>query len=143
MKIIESKQNPIFKKALKIIHDQNKFPDLIVVEGAKLIREALQAGLKPQTFFCSKKKDNSLKELENLGFEVTPALFRELTTVTSPDEGICIFSRPAFKALEKVLISAKLLVIIDRLQDPGNIGTILRTCEAMGADAAIILKGSC
>ena len=36
-----------------------------------------------------------------------------------------------------------MLVVLDRLQDPGNIGTIMRTSEAMGASAIILLKGCC
>ena len=45
--------------------------------------------------------------------------------------------------VEDVVKEAAMLVVLDRLQDPGNIGTIMRTSEAMGVSAIILLKDCC
>lgn len=143
MKKIESRQNPNFKQALKFVQDSRNFPDLVLVEGEKLIDEALQAGACAKTFFMTARTENRFPQLHDISIELTPSLFKELSTVVSPADSICIFEKPAPPSLGEVVAKASLLVIFDRLQDPGNIGTIIRTSEAMGADAAILLHGSC
>ncbi len=141
MKKIESRQNPLFKQALKLSHDTRSNPDLIIVEGAKLISEAIEAGAVAQTLFLT--AGTKLPEFDVNCIELPTALFKELSTVTSPADAICIFSQKEPQPLAKLCQKAKMLVVLDRLQDPGNIGTIIRTSEAMGADAVILLSGCC
>lgn len=143
MKIIESRQNPIFKQALKIAQDSRSFPGMVIVEGEKLIREALEAGANAVSFFKTGKSNVNLPQLNSLAIELTQPLFRELSTVTSPTDALCVFAVKEPPELAQLLKSAKMLVVLDRLQDPGNIGTIIRTSEAMGAQAVLLLNGCC
>ena len=143
MKQIESRNNQIIKKALKVLSGSNN-DSLIMVEGHKLLGEAIKSGAQPEMVFV--ENPTSLRDktfLEEKCFMVNRGLFRELSTVKSPNE-IIAFLRPASKPnLEDLVKTAKMLVVLDRLQDPGNIGTIIRTSEAMGASAIILLEGCC
>lgn len=144
MKIIESKNNPVVKRALKAIKGQNDDDSLLLVEGHKLIDEACKSGAKPQMVFVEHSSDlRGKKALENCCYVIPRALLKELSTVKNATEIVAFFSPPVFDSLSALLVTARLLVVLDRIQDPGNLGTILRVAEAMGADAAILLRGSC
>lgn len=143
MKTIESRHNPLFKRALKIVTDRKSNPDLFIVEGQKLITEAIQSGALPETYFRTCATNTCLAQLDEITIEIPPSLFKELSTTVSPPDGICIFRYSQQHDLNNILKNGKLVVIIDRLQDPGNLGTIFRTSEALGANAVIILQGTC
>ncbi|MDN5279296.1 MAG: methyltransferase, TrmH family [Clostridiales bacterium] len=143
MKIIESRNNPIIKKALKVARDSKGQSGLFIVEGEKLIREALKSGAVAETFFRTRSTRLNIPELADISIEIPPVLFRELSTVTSPSDAICLFRYSRPQNFEEALAGANMLVVIDRLQDPGNLGTIFRTAEAMGVQAIALLKGSC
>lgn len=143
MKLIESRQNPHFKQALKIAADRRSFPDLFLVEGEKLIREAIAAGLKPEQIFLTAKSSGNFSKFHAICTELSPGLFRELSTVVSPADALAIFRRPEHEPLHDLLGRARLILVLDRLQDPGNIGTTIRAAEAMGADTVVLLQGCC
>ncbi len=158
MKQIESKNNPIIKRAIKAINNPSG-EKLIVVEGHKLLNEALKSGAKPEMIFVENEESfykahrsspildggsvfGETKDQKGL-YKVSRGLMRELSTVQTPSEIIAFLTPAISPELEEVVKKSKMLVVLDRLQDPGNIGTIMRTSEAMGASAIILLKGCC
>ena len=158
MKEIESRNNPIIKRALKAINDPAK-ENLIVVEGYKLLGEAIKSGAKPEMIFVENEESfyrvhryaptlggkNSFGENKDERglYKVSRGLMRELSTVQTPSEIIAFLTPSPAPSLEDVIKQSEMLVVLDRLQDPGNIGTIMRTSEAMGVSAIILLKGCC
>ena len=153
MKIIESRNNPVIKRALKALSNPNA-ENLIVVEGNKLLGEALKSGATPEMIFVE-NEDNGLHRtlrmlaikdsinFDNITYKISRGLMRELSTVQTPSE-IITFLKPALSPnLEDIVNDSEMLVVLDRLQDPGNIGTIMRTSEAMGASAIILMKDCC
>ena len=63
---------------------------------------------------------------------------------TETPQGIIATASYAEKNLEEIRFkSVPLIVAVDRVQEPGNLGAIIRTSDAAGADAVIILKGTC
>ena len=174
MKEIESRSNPIIKRALKAINDPNK-ENRILVEGYKLLGEALKSGAKPEMIFVENEGNglpplpqcfalqppqslrdsspiyggassihkNDFYNYENITYKVSRGLMRELSTVQTPSEIIAFLTPCPAPNLDEVVKKAEMLVVLDRLQDPGNIGTIMRTSEALGASAIILLKGCC
>lgn len=84
-----------------------------------------------------------LNKLDRLGFEIVsdPAFGRMAETVT-PQGIISIVSEKKYSLEELLTGDRKLFVILENLQDPGNLGTILRTAEAAGV-SAIILSNDC
>jgi len=76
-------------------------------------------------------------------FEVTEQIMRKLADTEAP-QGIIATASYAEKNLEEIRFkSVPLIVAVDGVQEPGNLGTIIRTSDAAGADAVIILKGTC
>ncbi len=149
MKEIESRNNPIIKRALKAINEPNK-ENLILVEGFKLFGEALKSGAKPEMIFVENEESfyKALRfspafDRESGIYKISRGLMRELSTVQTPSDIIAFLTPSPAPHLEDVIKNSEMLVVLDRLQDPGNIGTIMRTSEAMGVSAIILLKGCC
>ena len=145
MKQIDSKNNALVKKAMRI--SAGKSPEetsSIVVEGFKLIDEAIKSGARLQMCFIDDA--DTLKkhaELESKTILVPRAILKELATVQSPGNIIAYFEPGAQATLSATMAKAEVAVVLDRIQDPGNLGTIMRTSEALGASAIILLKGCC
>ncbi len=160
MKQIESRNNHIIKRALKAISNPNS-ENLIVVEGYKLLGEALKSGAKPEILFVNSDEDVSIlfernisseylsgfqKErgcFNNITYKISNGLMRELSTVQTPSDIIAFLTPAVSPILEDVIKNSEMIVVLDRLQDPGNIGTIIRTSEAMGVSSIVLLKGCC
>jgi len=136
---------------------------LIGLEGLHLVEEALRSGLGVQTIFVrtgSEALVDSLKELLQAGREsrsvgVTPEILsvpeevlRSAVTTESPQAIAAIAAPPVFtiEALSDGALRARgrtpLVLVLAGLQDPGNVGTILRSAEAFGADGVLALPGT-
>lgn len=127
---------------------QNRF----TVEGLQLLGMALDAGHTPlDVFFCEEHfaGDVAPRVLAQLGeaggtlTEVSPAVMQTISERDAPQGIVATF--PLFSAeLDAVLAqhsaSAALFILADRLQDPGNLGTIIRTADAVGAGGVIMLE---
>lgn len=147
--IITSRQNPRIVAARRLgdrkhRQQQGRF----LVEGVKLLRSALQAGAQPvEAFYCAEHlaapASVVLETLLAAGAEpvaVSPAVMQSLAE-REQDEGLLA----TFRLFEQPLTgdwlaSGGLVVVLDRLQDPGNVGTLLRTADAVGAAAAVLLE---
>ncbi|PKL42920.1 MAG: hypothetical protein CVV41_12920 [Candidatus Riflebacteria bacterium HGW-Riflebacteria-1] len=145
LKSIDSKSNALVKKALRISSGKAHEADpLLVVEGFKLIDEALKSGARLQMcFVCEAELLIDRPEIASRAILVPRNLLRELTTVQTPGSVIAYFDPVSQQDADVVLTRSSMVIVLDRIQDPGNLGTIMRTGEALGADAIIMLKGCC
>jgi RNA methyltransferase, TrmH family len=150
VRIVQSQQNARLKELRRALGSPRRKADRVAgVEGPHLVEEALRAGLRIQSVFA---EENTLAQLEKMPFPpgievlVMPpgVLARNLTTET-PQAVAALVEIPAW-TWENMLISKKaaapLLMILAGLQDPGNMGTILRSAEAFGASGVIALPGT-
>ncbi len=69
---------------------------------------------------------------------VDPALFKELSDVEAAQPVIGVFAFPE----HEMPASPSVVVAFDGIQDPGNVGSIIRTCNAAAVDAVLIMKGT-
>jgi TrmH family RNA methyltransferase len=69
------------------------------------------------------------------------AVFRELST-TETSQGIIALVRPPSWTLDQVIQQDHVTVVLDGIQEPGNLGAIVRTAEAFGASGIVFLKGT-
>ena len=168
MKVITSADNRIYKavaqlKSKKYRDSQQKY----LIEGTNLIREAVSNGAEIEMLIFSPDYGNDMnrdeksntaaeasavaKEAEQYAEKVgasvvafTPQLFRKLADTETP-QGIMAVVRKRTYGEEDFFglpQSDANIIVLDRLQDPGNIGTILRTADAAGYLGAIVLKGT-
>lgn len=153
MIIINSNENKNFKLCSQLA--QKKYRDklgLYLIEGPNLIEEAIKSDADIKLIVFNEKILIDGKTLQNAeiyqGAEViglSEKLFEKLAqTETSQGViGVIKKSSETQEAIEKrVLAKSTNVVILDRLQDPGNIGTIIRTAEAVGYKGVVVLKGT-
>ena len=86
---------------------------------------------------------NGKSELEPVSFQISRGLLREISSVQNPTGIVAWLTPPPPPDLERAVEAARKVLVLDRLQDPGNIGTIMRTGEAMGIHLLVLLHGCC
>lgn len=145
IRFIESRQNPLIKEALRI--KERKEKDLLLIEGEHAIEMACTSrfGIKRVFFSRNYKNLAFLRRLAKVAeiIETTERLISLLSDTEHPQGIVAVvtYESPPLDILS--LRESPLLVICDGIQDPGNLGTIIRTSDAAGADAVIILSGTC
>ena len=140
---VESRQNSRIKELRAALVRGVRAPH-IAVEGLHLIEEAVKSGLKLHTVFVRSGNEGLLEHLELGDAEVlivTEDVFLSATTTEHPQGIAALVEAPEF-TLQAMLRGTPLVVIAAGLQDPGNLGTLVRSAEAFGATGMILLPGT-
>jgi RNA methyltransferase, TrmH family len=106
---------------------------LLPVEGPKLLEEAQRSGLAIVSVF--KRRGAGIPEISSTVpvYEVDPSVFKSIQS-TETSQGVIALVRLRQYTLPEILnANNPLIVVLARLQDPGNVGTILRVAESFGA----------
>ena len=116
---------------------------LVAIEGDHLLEEALLSGMVLKTVFVSERRD--IPHMVPRGIEVlrlTAEVFESVVETQSP-QGVAALIVPPVHRLDDVLKSAAPLILVAAgLQDPGNLGTLVRSAEAFGAAGVITTPGT-
>ena len=140
MEQITSAQNNKIKNAnkLKKKKDRDK-TGLALIEGVHLIEEAYQSGLVIEQLFVvdPSRTDSSLIEYANETFEINLKVAESLSGTVTPQGFFAVIKKPDYD-----VTTAKQVLLIDRIQDPGNLGTLIRTADAAGIDLIVMEKGT-
>ena len=105
--------------------------NLFIVEGKKSINEFLQAGYTPQLLIATEAFTTNVPQ-----HLITPVSKDELckvSTLQNPDEGLAVFEQPKHKGI----LQEGVIVALDNVQDPGNLGTIIRLCDWFGVETLL------
>ncbi len=105
--------------------------NLFIVEGKKSINEFLQAGYTPQLLIATEAFTASVPQ--HLITPVSKDELRKVSTLQNPDEGLAVFEQPKHKGI----LQEGVIVALDNVQDPGNLGTIIRLCDWFGVETLI------
>lgn len=132
--LISSRENRWFRRFLDA---SLRHRDEIVLEGPKQIADALERGWSPVAFAASEEAEPPRAAP---AFRFAPSLFRELTDARHPQGLLALFERPA-SPLAAALERPRLLVVLDGVQDPGNVGAIIRTAAAFDASGVLLTEG--
>ena len=147
MNIISSKDNEIIKNIRKL--KEKKYRDIensYIIEGIKLIKEAIdeKANIK-QIVMCEEFSDDgvdkdTLFELarHNL-INVTKNVFNLITDVKTPQGIIAVVEK---KQNKDANYKEDIIIALDDIQDPGNLGTILRTVDSANLKQVIVSKNT-
>jgi TrmH family RNA methyltransferase len=116
-----------------------------VVEGPVLIAEAVAAGWECEAQFVSAEADGVVQSGVHGGgpvFELAPGVLDRVASTETPQNPIAIVHMRTDGSPGDLLAAARFVVALDRVNDPGNLGTVLRSAEAAGADLVAVTPGS-
>lgn len=138
---ITSLQNPRVKHLVKLREDkrQRKEDGLILVEGFDELTLALGCGLVPQTLLSAPELASqalSFPHAENV--TVSKLVFQKISYRENPDGWLGIFPAPKRRLEDLRLTESPLILVAESVEKPGNLGAILRTADAAGADALLV-----
>ena len=104
---------------------------LFVVEGKKGILEFVQAGFKVEAIFATSLFSEQLNKLPLT--LISKEELSKISTLKNPDEGVAIFRQPKRKGI----LQEGLILALDNIQDPGNLGTLIRLCDWFGIETLL------
>ncbi len=127
----------VSKGQIKLITSlqQKKYRDktgLFVAEGPKVINEFLTAGLQLHSLFSTEKTISSSKD----HFQVTETELQKLSFLKTANTSLAVFEIPE----QKTVKNEGLIVALDAVRDPGNLGTIIRLCDWFGVTQLVCSK---
>lgn len=141
--IVSSRHNPRVKQLRGAFAGHARLSNgLVALEGEHLVEEALRRGMLLKTVFLSERRPAPAflpHTLEVLRLE--DDLFASLGDTRSP-QGIAALMLPPVHTLDEVLWGIPLIVVACGLQDPGNLGTLIRSAEAFGASGVLTTPGT-
>ena len=154
MNIISSKDNEFVKSIKKLKDKKNRdINNEYIIEGIKLIDEAIkEKAIIKKIVICDdcEKTSNISKELmyEIAKYEciyVTSKVFNSMTDVKNPQGILAVIEKNNIKQSSEdknIDYSQDIIVALDDIQDPGNLGTILRTVDSIGIKQILVSKGT-
>jgi len=150
---IISTANRHIRDAIQIREKRTKFRHAaFLIEGFHLLEMAVNGGAQisevyvTNAFMSKKEHRRFLRRMDRVAgeiFEVTDQVMARITDTGTPQGITAVVSCRPVKPGEIALRYPSLIVVIDGIQDPGNLGTIIRTADAAGADAVFLLPGTC
>lgn len=152
MLTITSKDNALIKLCAKLKKSakQRRENGLFISEGVRVCVDAMLSNAYIDTFFATKeaseKYSDSFEQLSSYADKtviLSPSIFSYISDTETPQGFLCLI-----KTLDKTLWFDTIknkgkFLALDNLQDPNNLGTVLRTAEAMGIDGVILSKDCC
>lgn len=115
---------------------------LLPIEGPKLVREAVSSGLEIAALFLREGMDVPGAPRGVPAYALEPAVFKGIQS-TEHSQGVIALIRPRAWELKGILArSPAPIVVLVGLQDPGNVGTILRVAESFGAAGCLGVTGT-
>lgn len=140
-------QNPMVKAAAEL--KQKKYRQqqgLFLAEGLRTVEEAVRYGAVQSIFYTAIEDDRTRAVLEEAAAKqiklvcVSDKVLKKIADTETP-QGIIAVCEMRSKRLDEFLASGKMLLVLDRVTDPGNIGTMLRTADAAGVGGLLLLQG--
>ncbi|MFT4618473.1 MAG: TrmH family RNA methyltransferase [Minisyncoccia bacterium] len=111
-----------------------------VVEGPVLVTEAIRAGWICEAQFVPENSETAIEGGGSI-FELASGVLERVASTNAPQPPLAIVQMPEVGDVAERLHSASFVVALDRISDPGNLGTILRSAEAAGADLVVLTPG--
>lgn len=146
---IESRQNSALRHLARLGRERKyrRSTGEMLCEGEKMLEEALRSGAKPGVLLVRERAQNRLSDglLDRAAqagaalYCAADALFELASDVETPQNVIFSCKQPQWDA--DALDGKAQVLLLDGLQDPGNLGTILRTAEAFALGAVVLCEG--
>lgn len=143
--MIESRQNKLFKQTVSLQSKKERDKlGLFIVEGERLVSE-IPEDWETEYYMIS---DSFYKNNRNFDLKpnvnkniVADSIFKSISDTVSPQGILAVCKQKSF-SINSILKKTKpLFLILEKISDPGNLGTMIRTADAAGADAVILSEG--
>ncbi|HMN55551.1 MAG TPA: RNA methyltransferase [Sphingopyxis sp.] len=149
---IESLSNPLIKR-MRLLREKRhrRAEGLFLAEGLRIATEAREAGILPQWLFLAdegaahplaKTLVDATLAAGGEVIDTTPAILSKLSGKDNPQTIVGIYAEPKTALADLDRAVAPIWLVAERLRDPGNLGTMLRTGDAVGAGGLILLDES-
>ncbi len=151
---INSPQNPRVKNLVRLREGKHRRRQgIFIIEGLRELQRALKAGVEITEFYACEALWNdpaALDLAEEIDarsgiecFQLAEAAFRKASAREGPD-GILALARSPVRSLDDLRLRTNpLLLVVEHVEKPGNLGTLLRTADAAGVDAVIVTDPVC
>lgn len=139
---ITSVNNDLVKETVKL--QQKKYRDKenkFILEGLKCVEEAVNSGIEPEYIFVLKEKKENYKHLCKNLILTNEVVLKKISTTDSAPDIVAVAQKKVFSVSD--IKTSKKLVLLENIKDLGNLGTILRTSVAFGADGIILFGSEC
>ncbi|MDO5474330.1 MAG: RNA methyltransferase [Phascolarctobacterium sp.] len=140
-------QNPVVKAAAELKQKKYRTQNgLYLAEGLRTAEEAVAYKAVETLFYVATDDERTVRLLEDAAAQniklvcVSENVMKKIADTETP-QGIIAVCKMRQPKLENLLASGKMLLVLDRVGDPGNIGTMLRTADAAGIGGLVLLKG--
>ncbi|MBU0622609.1 MAG: RNA methyltransferase [Gammaproteobacteria bacterium] len=146
-KRITSRDNPFYKSLLKLTSSarERREAGQTLLDGAHLLRAYLDGGSKPKHLLINEQalqNDEIVSLLDACAgvpqTQLDDALFAQLSELKTPNGLLALIDIPAAKV---VAAHSQFALLLEDIQDPGNLGSILRSAGAAGCDAVFLSPG--
>lgn len=150
MKELSSVSNLIVKAAAEL--KQKKYrteQQAFLVEGIRSVEEAVNCGIVKQLFVLKGTKTASARQAAIIAaataegvelYEVTEPVMKKIADTETPQALTAVVARKS-AALEELATAGGIVLVLDRIGDPGNLGTMIRTADAAGISGVVLLAG--
>lgn len=141
MKTITSVQNSEIKNITQLIHPkERKRQRRFLVEGIRAIETFIQAQHVPIQLYVLEDKVADVKKLvdSSLISVVNESVLNRISQTTTPSGYVGLFKIPAKLPLDRISTG----IVLANIADPGNMGTLIRTCAALGKKTVILIEGA-
>ncbi|MCI9141994.1 MAG: RNA methyltransferase [Lachnospiraceae bacterium] len=121
---------------------------VFLAEGFKMFLEAPEEKIREvylsEDVVQKVQEHSEMREkLKRTGFEtVTPGVFRKISDTLTPQGILCVITRMEYRLEELLAVPKPVFVVLENLQDPGNLGTVMRTGEGAGITGIIMNTGT-
>lgn len=144
---ITSVNNPIVKAAAELKKKKvRQEQGLFIAEGLRTVEEAVESKCVVQIFYTAIEDDRTRAVLEKAAEKNVPLycvpdnVLKKIADTDNP-QGVLAVCRMQQIKLESLFATGEMLLVLDRVGDPGNVGTMLRTADAAGIGGVVLLEG--
>jgi RNA methyltransferase, TrmH family len=143
-RLIESRQNARVKELRAALARTGRTPSgLVAIEGEHLVAEAMRSHLRFSSIFLRDGYTPHIELPEDADhLLLTQDVFASAVATEQPQGIAALVHPPAFSAETIFHSPTPLILILAGLQDPGNVGTLLRSAEAFGSSGVLLLPGT-
>jgi len=144
MNNITSIQNPLIKEIHSLHQKKNRNElGLFLIEGYKSVFEAIKSGLNIENIFISENFDKDISKYNSEKiFRVSEQVMKKISTTESAPEIVAVAKQLKFSINDIFTSKNPVIILLENIKDPGNLGTIVRTAVASNVSGIILTDES-